>query len=400
MCFVKGVLQGLHLFETPPGAECDAAERLIRDENRQTRRLAQHVVEVAKQRAPARQHDTLVHDVRRKLRRRVLQPCLDRVDDGAHRLRQALGYLPPGKDDLLGHAVHQVVPLDVHALALAVLGRRGRTHLFLDPLRAPLARQQVMSAAHVGDNALVHLVAAHAYGARIDDATQREHRDIGGAPADVDHHRAGRLHHGKFGPDGGCHRLLDHEDAPRAGALGRLPDRTAFHGRGAGRHADDDLRAREAAPLAHLADEVLDHLLRHLEVGNDAVSKRTDRLDVSRCAADHPLGLVADGEHLLPALAVDEGYLEMSGPVTLALNVVMMGLAFALAWLFATGPRQRVAISLECGVQNGTLAITVGSLLLEDTAVVVPAATYSILSLGTALIFVGLVRGGAIKVEP
>ncbi|MDE0391787.1 MAG: hypothetical protein OXI57_06935 [Rhodospirillales bacterium] len=90
----------------------------------------------------------------------------------------------------------------------------------------------------------------------------------------------------------------------------------------------------------------------------------------------------------------------MSGPVTLALNVVMMGLAFALAWLFATGPRQRVAISLECGVQNGTLAITVGSLLLEDTAVVVPAATYSILSLGTALIFVGLVRGGAIKVEP
>jgi len=42
----------------------------------------------------------------------------------------------------------------------------------------------------------------------------------------------------------------------------------------------------------------------------------------------------------------------------------------------------------------------VGSLLFEDTAVVVPAATYSILSLGTALIFVGLVRGGLIKVEP
>ena len=92
-------------------------------------------------------------------------------------------------------------------------------------------------------------------------------------------------------------------------------------------------------------------------------------------------------------------YLEMSGPVTLALNVVMMGLAFALAWLFATGPGQRVAISLECGVQNGTLAIAVGSLLFEDTAVVVPAATYSILSLGTALVFVGLARGGLIKAE-
>ena len=78
----------------------------------------------------------------------------------------------------------------------------------------------------------------------------------------------------------------------------------------------------------------------------------------------------------------------------------MMVLAFILAWAFATGPRQRVAISLECGVQNGTLAIAVGSLLFEDSAVVVPAATYSILSLGTALIFVGLVRAGLIQIRP
>ena len=40
-------------------------------------------------------------------------------------------------------------------------------------------------------------------------------------------------------------------------------------------------------------------------------------------------------------------YLEQSGPVTLALNIVMMVLAFMLAWAFATGPRQRVAISLS-----------------------------------------------------
>lgn len=90
----------------------------------------------------------------------------------------------------------------------------------------------------------------------------------------------------------------------------------------------------------------------------------------------------------------------MSGSVTLALNVVIMGLAFALAWLFATGPRRRVANSLECGVQNGTLAIAIGALLFADTAVIVPVATYSILSLVTALIFVGLVRGGLIKIEP
>lgn len=91
-------------------------------------------------------------------------------------------------------------------------------------------------------------------------------------------------------------------------------------------------------------------------------------------------------------------YLEQSGPVTLALNVVMMGLAFALGWAFATGPRQRITISLECGVQNATLAITLASLLFEGTAAAVPAATYGILSLGTALIMVGLVRAGLIRV--
>lgn len=90
-------------------------------------------------------------------------------------------------------------------------------------------------------------------------------------------------------------------------------------------------------------------------------------------------------------------YLEQSGPVTLALNVVMMALAFVLAWGLATGPRQRIAISLECGVQNATLAITLAAVLFEGTAAAVPAATYGILSLGTALILVGLVRAGLIK---
>ena len=46
ICFVKGVLQGLHLFETPPGAECDAVQGPIGDGNRQPRGVAQHLVQV------------------------------------------------------------------------------------------------------------------------------------------------------------------------------------------------------------------------------------------------------------------------------------------------------------------------------------------------------------------
>ena len=55
--FLKGVLLGPHFFETPPGAERDAAHGLIRDEARQPRRVARYVIDVAERRAAARQHD-------------------------------------------------------------------------------------------------------------------------------------------------------------------------------------------------------------------------------------------------------------------------------------------------------------------------------------------------------
>ena len=85
-------------------------------------------------------------------------------------------------------------------------------------------------------------------------------------------------------------------------------------------------------------------------------------------------------------------YLDHAGPVTIVLNVLMMALAYFLARMFASGPRQRVAIAIECGVQNGTLAIAVATLLFGGGLVAVPAATYSILMFGTALIFIAVLR--------
>ena len=85
-------------------------------------------------------------------------------------------------------------------------------------------------------------------------------------------------------------------------------------------------------------------------------------------------------------------YMGQSGPVTAVLNVVMMALAYALARFLASGPRQRIAISLECGVQNGTLAIAVATLLFGGGLTVVPAATYSLIMFGSALIFIALLR--------
>jgi BASS family bile acid:Na+ symporter len=85
-------------------------------------------------------------------------------------------------------------------------------------------------------------------------------------------------------------------------------------------------------------------------------------------------------------------YFAQAGLITLVLNVVMMVLAYGIARLFASGLRQRIAISIECGLQNGTLAIAVAALLFGGGLATVPAATYSLIMFATALIFIALLR--------
>ncbi|MGZ0247835.1 MAG: bile acid:sodium symporter family protein [Alphaproteobacteria bacterium] len=85
-------------------------------------------------------------------------------------------------------------------------------------------------------------------------------------------------------------------------------------------------------------------------------------------------------------------YFAQAGLITLTLNLVMMVLAYCIARLFASGPRQRIAISMECGLQNGTLAIAVAAILFGGGLVAVPAATYSLIMFATALIYVAIAR--------
>ena len=77
----------------------------------------------------------------------------------------------------------------------------------------------------------------------------------------------------------------------------------------------------KATPGMHPADEVLDHLLGDLEVGDDAVAQGADRLDVAGRAPDHLLGFLADGEDLaLPRLVdiatTDGSFRTMPRPLT------------------------------------------------------------------------------------
>ena len=85
-------------------------------------------------------------------------------------------------------------------------------------------------------------------------------------------------------------------------------------------------------------------------------------------------------------------YFAQAGLITFVLNVVMMFVAYYVAKLFASGSKQKKCITIECGLQNGTLAIFVATSIFGGGLYVIPAATYSLIMFVTSLIFVYLVR--------
>ena len=85
-------------------------------------------------------------------------------------------------------------------------------------------------------------------------------------------------------------------------------------------------------------------------------------------------------------------YFAQAGLITLVLNVTMMIIAFYLAQSLGTGIAQKKCIAIECGLQNGTLAIFVATSLFGGGLYVIPAATYSLIMFVTSLIFVFFVR--------
>ena len=85
-------------------------------------------------------------------------------------------------------------------------------------------------------------------------------------------------------------------------------------------------------------------------------------------------------------------YLAQAGLVTLLLNVVMMIIAYYIAKSFATGIKQRRSIAIECGLQNGTLAVFVATQIFTDIVYIVPTAAYALIMYITAFIFMYIVR--------
>ena len=85
-------------------------------------------------------------------------------------------------------------------------------------------------------------------------------------------------------------------------------------------------------------------------------------------------------------------YFAQTGLVVLTLNVLMMIIAFYWSGIFGTDISQKKAIAIECGLQNGTLAIFVGTTVFGGGIYIIPAATYSLIMYLTSLLFIYFIK--------
>jgi len=85
-------------------------------------------------------------------------------------------------------------------------------------------------------------------------------------------------------------------------------------------------------------------------------------------------------------------YITRAGLVAFILNMTMIFIGYYMAKFLASGLEQRKCISLECGLQNGTLAVFVATQLFDDIVFIVPTAAYALIMFVTSIIFVLIVR--------
>ena len=85
-------------------------------------------------------------------------------------------------------------------------------------------------------------------------------------------------------------------------------------------------------------------------------------------------------------------FITRAGLIALILNLTMIFVGYYVAKFFTSGVAQRKCISLECGLQNGTLAVVVATQLFNDIVYIVPTAAYALVMFTTSIFFVLIVR--------
>jgi len=87
-------------------------------------------------------------------------------------------------------------------------------------------------------------------------------------------------------------------------------------------------------------------------------------------------------------------FIARAGLIALILNITMMIIGFYAAKFFASGVAQQRCISLECGLQNGTLAAFVGTQIFDGSSMVfmVPTAAYALIMMVTSIFFIFIIK--------
>ena len=85
-------------------------------------------------------------------------------------------------------------------------------------------------------------------------------------------------------------------------------------------------------------------------------------------------------------------FIVRAGLIAFILNITMILVGYYVAKYLTSGVSQRKCISLECGLQNGTLAVVVATQLFDDITFMVPTAAYALIMFVTSIIFVLIVR--------
>jgi BASS family bile acid:Na+ symporter len=78
----------------------------------------------------------------------------------------------------------------------------------------------------------------------------------------------------------------------------------------------------------------------------------------------------------------------LAGPAALALNLGSLGLGLGAAALFRLSRPQGISISIESGIQNGTLALSIALGLLDSPRIAMPAVVYSLLMFASGAVMI------------
>ena len=81
-------------------------------------------------------------------------------------------------------------------------------------------------------------------------------------------------------------------------------------------------------------------------------------------------------------------FFAQAGPVALSLNLIMLIIGYLSARLFKLRIAQSITISIESGIQNGTLGIAIAATLLRNPTMTISPAIYSLIMFMTAGIII------------